>query len=346
MNMAFLYVTEQGAVLRKRGHRIVVEKDDKEILDVPCDRLQVILIFGNITLTTPALSELLDQGIEVALLTRRGRLKGQLTPVKSRNIHLRLAQFRRYDDETFRSAVGRTIVAAKIAGERDVLADHLHNHPETEIADAIARLDRTANALAGADSREKLLGQEGAAGAAYFAALGKMCRKELRFERRSKHPPLDPVNALLSLGYTLLFNELQWLLDAVGFDPYVGLYHDIEYGRASLAADLLEEFRAPVVDRLVLRLINTGVLVPEHFVQDPTGAGVRLELPAFRLFLTQFDRAMTKTDPSPATGGESFRTIVREQVAHLARVIVGGEPAYLPWNMRPRQKESSQSGGM
>lgn len=254
--MATLYVTEQGAVLRKTGERLVVEKDRTVLLEVPCRKLDAVLIYGNVQVTTQALAELLEHGVELALLSAGGKLRCQLTPPKARNVPLRMRQYEVAASEAACLPLARELVRGKIANQAAVLRRFRVNHPEAVDAGDVAELERAAAGVDRAASLEILRGIEGAAAARHFRALAGMVPPELRFEGRSRRPPRDPVNALLSLGYVLAGNELQSLLDAMGFDPYLGFFHRLDYGRPSLALDLVKEFRAALVDRFVTGLFN------------------------------------------------------------------------------------------
>ena len=243
--MAVLYLTEQQAVLRKTSDRLRLEKDGELLLEVPCAKIDAMLILGNVQVTTQALFELLDHGIELAYLSRSGQLRGQLTPPRAKNLPLRMRQYETVKDESFRLGISREIIGAKIASSAAVLRRLRKDYPDEIDRESIERIESALDAAAEAESQESLLGIEGSAAARYFQAVARAVPVELGFAHRQRRPPPDPFNALLSFGYVLAGNELQSLLDALGFDPYLGLLHEMDYGRPSLALDLLEEFRAP-----------------------------------------------------------------------------------------------------
>jgi CRISPR-associated protein Cas1 len=157
------------------------------------------------------------------------------------------------------------VVRCKIANSAAVLRRFRRNHPESIESTAIDALDLSVGSAATAASAEALRGIEGAAAARYFELFGAIVPREFSFDGRNRRPPRDPVNALLSFGYVLVGNELQSLLDGIGFDPYLGFFHRVDYGRPSLALDLLEEFRAALVDRWTATLLNLRMLVREDF---------------------------------------------------------------------------------
>lgn len=216
------------------------------------------------------------------------------------------------------------MVAAKIESGAAVLRRYRENHPEAlELAeiDAVAALSAQA---AEATSLESLRGVEGTATARYFGVLGRTVPEEIAFSGRNRRPPRDPLNALLSFGYVLVGNELQALLDAMGYDPYLGFYHQVDYGRPSLALDLLEELRAPLVDRFSAKLLNLGVLKEEDFVSSPQG-GVYLSREAQKRYFAAWEEELERL---LALDGEetSFRKLFRRQAERLARALQRGEP--------------------
>ncbi|MFY9822199.1 MAG: CRISPR-associated endonuclease Cas1 [Thermoanaerobaculia bacterium] len=322
--MATIYLTEQGSILRKTSDRLIVEKNHEVLLEVPCLKIDTILIFGNVQVTTQALAELLDHGIELALLSVSGKLRGQLTPPNPKNIRLRMRQYELAQSEGSCLDLAKRFVSAKIANSAAVLT-RLRRHAADELPlHCIQELNATIPDIEAATSLESLLGLEGAAAARYFRALGRVAPTGFAFENRSRRPPRDPLNALLSFGYVLVGKEIQSLLDAMGFDPYIGIYHQIEYGRPSLALDLLEELRAPLVDRFSLSLLNLRTLARDDFHSSPEG-GVLLGHDSMKRYFPAYEKELNA--PFSLDGGESsFRQLFRRQAERLARALVDGEP--------------------
>lgn len=323
--MAYLYITEQNSCLRKTGDRLLVKKEDETLLDVQCHKIDGVLVFGNVQITTQALHELMEHNIELAILTRTGRLVGQLTSPATKNIELRLVQFRKYDDPVFCLSYAKSLVAAKIANSRDIVTAHARNYPNpllNEVAEELSRSQATAIQVG---SMETLRGIEGTAARTYFSALSAMIRTDLAFDGRHKRPPTDPVNALLSLGYTMLFNEIASLLDGLGFDPYLGFFHAVDYGRASLAADLMEPFRAPLTDRFTLNLLNLKMFTGADFKQNPNGATVYLRSEALKRYFIEYESFMNRESPKLAErGGPTLRACLRRQAENLAATLREG----------------------
>ena len=224
--MANLYLTEQGAVLCKTGDRLLVKKDDEIILDVQCHKIETVLIFGNVQFTTQAVHELFEHGIELALLTMRGKLIGQLTPLMPKNINIRMAQYERYHDPEFALSFSKAIVIGKIRNSLEQIKRFGYSHKNVDFAQQIKSLQSKIDSVGECRTPKTLLGLEGTAARVYFGTLSKMIQGDgFLFAERKKHPATDPVNALLSFGYTLLFNEINSILDGIGFDPYIGFYH-------------------------------------------------------------------------------------------------------------------------
>jgi CRISPR-associated protein Cas1 len=185
-----------------------------------------------------------------------------------------------------------------------------------------------------ARSIESLLGIEGAASAAYFRLFGEWIPKPWRFGKRIAHPPGDPINAMLSLGYTLLYNRMTSHLNEIGLDPYQGFFHTVRYGHAALASDLIEEFRAPIADSLVLKLLRRRQLKPEDVVEDK--GDFKLKPAASKIFFTEFEQKLNSRRTAGGHGDLSltYAQIFKRQAHQIARVITGEQPRYVPFSIR------------
>ncbi len=328
--MAVIYVKEQGAIIRKRGGRLVVEKDDNALGEIPLRQTDSVSVFGNVQVTTQALSALLDRGIPLALYTRHGRLKGHLAPDLSKNVPLRVAQYRMALDDGASLRVAKAVVRAKLLNAAKLLSDYRSHYPSEELAEAVEALRRGAGEVAGAATHAELLGHEGAGAATYFGAFAGLNRSELPFGGRRKHPATDPINGLLSLGYTLVLNEIRAVAEGVGMEPHLGFLHRVDYGRPSLALDLLEAFRAPVVDRLTLKLVNEKILTGEDFGRRVSGdapGSVILAPVAFRKYVEAYEGAVTEPRVKAPSG---LREAWRADVERLAAAVRGGG-AFAPY---------------
>ncbi len=324
--MATLYLTEQGAVVRKCSEHLIVEKDETRLLEIPCADVDRVIVYGNIQVTTQAIRELAEHGIAIAYFTQGGKLLCQLTPEASKNLVLRQAQWRRHFEAEFALRFGKAVVAGKLENALAVIRDFHHNHPELDCANERTALETIRQKAGAAGNLESLRGLEGSATAAYFRVLGRMVMPPWQFVTRTRRPPRDPVNAVLSFGYVIVANELRSLLDGLGFDPYAGFYHADDYGRPSLALDLLEEFRHALVDRLALHLFNRNVFTPEDFQKTPT-SGVYLNRDGQKKFFSSYERYLGDYSDQALSAGTRtgsvghFRNIFKAQAHKLAKAI-------------------------
>jgi CRISPR-associated protein Cas1 len=332
--MTFLYITEQGAVLKKTGQRLIVEKDDQKLLDMPAANIEGVMIFGNVQFTTQAVQLLLRQGVELALFTRSGRLLGQLTDPATKNIDLRKAQFERHGEAGFVLELSRSLVSAKLANCLEFVRQFGHNHPETRLNVETDQLEQLHPRIVEADGLPALLGIEGSGARVYFQAFARMVRHGFNFDGRRRRPATDPVNALLSLGYTMVYNEIASLLDGMGFEPYLGYYHQPRHGHATLASDLMEEFRTPLVDRFTLKIVNNRMFQEgDFYLHEPSGA-VYLTDTARNRYFAAYEQFITQPTACAEDQGEStFRKLFRRQAERLKRAVVDGSQ-YKPFAFR------------
>lgn len=343
-DMAYLYLTEQGSVLRKMGDRLIVEKDDTILLDTPYHKLEAVLVFGNIQITTQAMAELLDAGIPVSLLSRQGMLRGSLQPPQGKNVLLRLAQFEVHRDPEKSMALARLTVSAKLANTAAVLAafgDREEAHSAATAA-ALAQIAEARERVAAAATIEILDGIEGAAARLYFSVLMRRNKSVFEWPGRVRHPATDPINSLLSFGYTLVTNELASVAETSGLDSYLGNLHQLDYGRQSLALDLVEPFRAPLVDRLVMTVLNRRQFAPEDF-EKGEGGGLYLESAASKRFLKEYETWMLH---EPAGGVQKgFRSALRDSVRSYASALRDSDPtAYKPFLLEPVKDDAGEGG--
>lgn len=326
--MGTIYIAEQGSLIKKRNRRLIVENRGDTVLDIPVIKVNRLFVFGNIQLTTQALTMLLENNVDIAFFTTRGTFKGKVVNDSSPNLFLRMAQLDRWKDENYRIGLCRSIVSAKLHNMITVLKKHGKNHPETGVDRSCAELEKGRIKLDEASTTNSIMGIEGGYSSIYFSTFARIFRRELQFEKRMKRPPPDPVNALLSLGYVMITNEIGYILEGMTFEPYLGFLHSIKYGRKSLALDMVEEFRQPVIDQFVLRLANLQIFKHEHFEAVP-GKGVYLNESSFKKFLGLYDDKIKEevhTDVKNVAGdGKNWRDMFRLQAGKLEKSIMNGD---------------------
>jgi CRISPR-associated protein Cas1 len=274
-----LYVTTQGAYLHREGETILIEKDKQKLLQLPIHTLGGIVCFGNVSCSPFLLGFCAERNVAVSFLTERGRFLAEVRGPVSGNVLLRRQQYRMADDPAASKAIAANVIRGKLANGRVVINRALRDHGEkidgVALQNAVKNIERTLLAVPEARDINEVRGFEGIAAAEYFNVFEHLIvnqKKDFTFTERSRRPPLDEVNALLSYVYTLLAHDVRSALETVGLDPQVGFLHRDRSGRPGLALDIMEEFRPVIADRLVLSLINRGQVSKKNFTKAASGA--------------------------------------------------------------------------
>jgi CRISPR-associated protein Cas1 len=325
-----LYIVEQGARLSHEGRRLVVTKDDAELASTPLAVVSQVVLMGNVGLTTPVIKLLLAENIDVVFLTEDGEYRGRLIGPATPHVLLRRQQYYCQADGRFALAMAQRVVGGKISNARALLMRHNRERNDPEIASVVQSLDAAVERVARTTALTSLNGVEGAATAAYFGAWKRLLKGDWRFERRIRRPPPDPINVLLSFGYTLLAHAASSAVSAVGLDPYAGFLHGVDYNRASLALDLMEEFR-PVVDGVIQWVCNSEQIGPSDFEGGSAERPVVMTPKAKHKFIQAYERRMDEEILHPR---QNQRLILRRCIlaqAHLlADCVRRRQPDYTP----------------
>lgn len=336
-----LYVTTPETYLHLENDTIRIEVERTTRLRVPLHHVGTVVCFGNVLLSTPLVHRLADDGVGLVLLDSNGRFKARLEGPVSGNVLLRQAQHQCSQDAARSLAIARSCVAGKIKNARQVL---LRGGREAKDAHDTADLTRGADdlaaalrALPAATDLDTLRGIEGEAARQYFACLKLIVRPEARehfsMDGRSRRPPRDRFNALLSFLYSMLMNDCRSAAEAAGLDPQVGFLHALRPGRAALALDLMEEFRA-IADRLALTLINRGQIGAHDFVEREGGA-VLLEGDARKAVVVAWQERKQEELSHPLLEQPiPLGLVPLVQARLLARNLRGEMPDYLPFVIR------------
>jgi CRISPR-associated endonuclease Cas1/CRISPR-associated protein Cas4 len=328
-----LYVQEPGARVSKSGETLVVQGEAGKT-EVAIGDVSELVLHGPVTLTTPALGALLAEQIPVTYASTGGWVLGHTVSTGHRNVAIRIAQYRAAFDERRSLAFARTLVAAKIRNSRVFLRRNFKAGDEARRDATLEMLARLADRAPHAPSVAELLGIEGEAAAQYFRSFSTMLGAaaqdfpEFAFEKRTRRPPADPVNAMLSLAYSLLSRTWLNALSAVGFDPYLGFYHRPRFARPALALDMMEPFRPILADSTVIQAINNGEVKRDEFIVS--GPAVNLKPHARRAFIATYERRLDQEVTHPVFGYRvSMRRLLEVQARLLARWL-GGEIAEYP----------------
>jgi CRISPR-associated protein Cas1 len=323
-----LYLNAQGARVGKSGEVLEVRDRQGSVTEIRINEICQLNIVGNVQISTQAIQALCQSEIPICYFSQSGWFYGITTGLNTKNVFLRRAQFRLAEEEWFALALARQLVAGKIRNQRTLLQ---RNHLEPP-ADALATLKQLAEAAAGAPSMDQLLGIEGLAARVYFQNFSGMIKlndtdtppAQFRFDfaGRNRRPPRDAVNAMLSLAYSLLVKDCTIACYAVGFDPFLGFYHQPRFGRPALALDLMEPLRPLIADSTVLTAINTRMVTPGDFLQ--VGPSVALTVEGRKAFFRAYELRMDSLVTHPHFNYRvSYRRLLEIQARLLARVLEG-----------------------
>lgn len=340
-----VYLNSQGLYIGKSGEVLTVKDKGKLIQEIRMKDASQVNLLGSVQISTQAVQVLMQSEIPLLYFSMGGWFYGMTQGVGLKNIMWRREQFRMADDERFCLRLAKNLVAGKIRNQRTLL---MRNHVEPP-ADTLRFMKAIMGETERADSLSSLLGIEGVAARAYFESFSGMLKVaksreqdvelaiqlptnssllHFDFKKRNRRPPRDPVNALLSLGYSLLSKDLTIACTAVGLDPYLGYYHQPRFGRPALALDLMEPFRPLVVDSAVLTAINQRMVTEKHFLQ--AGDAVALTPQGRKAFFQAYEQRMDQLVTHPIFGYRvSYRRVLEIQVRLLARLLTG-EIGYYP----------------
>jgi CRISPR-associated protein Cas1 len=307
-----------------------VTKGNQILQNFPEAHVKQVILFGNAQLTTQAMAYCLDQQIDVAFMSQAGSYRGRLLGTWPRSAGLRQRQYARSLDPAFRLRQAQACVTGKVL---NLMAFARRQQVSEKAADFLA-LRQYPEKIAQARDLDVLMGLEGSASAAYFRMFRGWIPRTFKFTNRVAHPPGDEVNALLSLGYTLLYNRFIAVINLVGLDPYQGYLHAQRSGHAALASDLMEEFRPLICDALVIKLLRLKMIKPGDFARQ--AKRYELQPPALSVYFRAFEERLDSRRQNAANEelNLTYRQSIERQVRHFARVIAGEEERYEPFAWR------------
>lgn len=329
--MRSLYVSQSGCNLSLNQEQVLIKQGPDLLDQVQLPMLEQVLIFGQSQVTSQLIRACLNRNIPIVYLSRMGRCYGRLVPIERGYRSLARQQQALSEDDRLR--VARAIVGAKVKNSRVLLQRQYRRLKSSTLKDAIANLTTSIGHIKQAEAIERLMGFEGAAAACYFAVLGEcLTNEKFSFQTRSRQPPLDPVNAMLSFGYQLLWNHLLSLIELQGLDPYEACLHQGSERHAALASDLIEEFRAPLIDSLVLYLVNSSIVSVETDFDYPAGA-CYLNGEGRKKFLRAFLQRMEESLATP-DGPQPRWDLLNRQVKLFRQFVSDPSLGYKPYVIR------------
>jgi CRISPR-associated protein Cas1 len=335
-----LYITSDDAYLSKERETFVVEVNNEKVFQAPIHSIENIVCFGFKPLTPALMAFCAENNVGISYLSETGRFLARVQGAQQGNVLLRKAQYAIADNELQSLSIARPIVAAKVSNYRSLLLRHQRNHPD-ECPDSVGLAAETMGGrfveIQQAESLDELRGHEGECATLYFAVLSSLItaqRQDFRFAQRTKRPPLDPANALLSFLYAVLANDVRSAVETTGLDPQVGFLHQVRPGRPSLALDVMEEFRAYLGDRVMLNLINLKQVTRKDFEIRESGE-VRMSDDARKTVITAYQKRKQEEITHPFLDEKmTIGLLPHVQAQLLARHIRGDIPTYPPFYMK------------
>jgi CRISPR-associated protein Cas1 len=336
---AVLYLQEPGSSVGKRSEHLVVKKEGKELSRVPMHAVRQVVVCGNVQVSTQALETLAANEVPVSHVTGHGRFIGSFVAAPAKNVSLREAQFRKFDDPVACLDLAKAVVRAKLSNQRTLLMRNLRDDDTRGSKEYGARgLWDLLRTLDNVTSVESVLGTEGQGAALYFAEFGRFLKqpptgKVFDFTTRNRRPPRDPVNALLSFAYAMLAKDYFSAVCTVGFDPYKGFFHAGRHGKPSLALDLKEEFRPVIADSVVLTLINNEMVTKGDFITWRDSC--QLTEAGRKAFFAAYEQRKATVITHPVYGYRmSYSRMLEVQARMLASFVRGGTPSYTGFTVR------------
>lgn len=328
--MTRIYITEPGARLTTRQGRLIMLVDGFQKNTWPLEQVDAVRCFGPVHISGHGLAQLFDAQIRVEWFSSRGRFRGAACQGYSLQPFVRMAHQARWQDAAYRLEMARATVQHKLEGQLALLRSCLNGleaQSQQDVGQTVLGLEQVLRRLESAPDLETVMGHEGYGSKLYFGVFGRLLRPGIPFQGRSRRPPLDAPNALLSLGYTLVGQELEGLLEAEGLEPMLAFLHGFRYGRGSLSLDLVEAFRPSLVDRWVLTLFNQRQVGLELFEQRD--GGVYLTKAGFKAVLNRYQTVM-----GDIRDGRTWRGQLRRRVEALKDAVLDGRvisrPDWLP----------------
>ncbi len=329
-----LYVQDPGLYVKKEGRCLKITKDKAVVREIPIEVVDEVVSGTSVQWSSSALQLLSSEGIPLSFMTQYGRHAGAIQPAFSKNSLLRIRQFEfRSSDRRYELAKAFSI--GKLNNMRVLMLRHDRGAGIVEegAIQAKGQISAALRKLKQVNTRDEILGYEGIGSRAYFERFALWIREPFQFSGRVRRPPTDPVNALLSLGYSLLMSSVQSAIQLVGMDPYIGFLHEAVYGRPALALDIMEEFRPIIVDSVVLRAVNQGVLAPNDF--EANGSAVLLTDAGRKSFYQLFENRMKEELIHPLFGYHlTYRRLIELQVRFVAKVVTGEISEYVSLKVR------------
>ena len=320
--MSYLYVCEQGASIGLADNRFQVKYRDGMMKSIPAETLEVIEVFGKVQITTQCIEECLKRGVNILYYSTNGAYYGRLISTNHVNVQRQRLQAERTKDLDFRIAFSKRLIDAKIRNQIVVMRRYAR-HGNYNVERLVVERQNMYKKLENAKSIEQVMGYEGTAAKTYFRELGRMIDPQFAFSGRTRRPPKDPFNSLISLGYSIILNEFYGKIEGKGLNPYFGVMHSDHEKHPTLASDLMEEWRAVLIDSLALSMLNGHELCKDDFYTETEQPGVFLEKDGFKKYIQKLENKFrTETRYlSYIDYSVSFRRAMDLQINQFVKVL-------------------------
>lgn len=320
--MSYLYVCEQGASIGLADNRFQIKCRDGMVKSIPAEVLEVIEVFGKVQITTQCIEECLKRGVNILYYSTNGAYYGRLISTNHVNVQRQRLQAERTKDLDFRIAFSKRLIDAKIRNQIVVMRRYAR-HGNYNVERSVVEMQNMYKKLENAKSIEQVMGYEGTAAKTYFRELGRMIDPQFAFSGRTRRPPKDPFNFLISLGYSIILNEFYGKIEGKGLNPYFGVMHSDHEKHPTLASDLMEEWRAVLIDSLALSMLNGHELCKDDFYTETEQPGVFLEKDGFKKYIQKLENKFrTETRYlSYIDYSVSFRRAMDLQINQFVKVL-------------------------
>lgn len=317
--MSYVYICEQGAVVGGEGNRLQIKYKDGMVKTLPIETLESIELFGRIQVSTSCMTECLKRGVTVGFFSTTGAYYGRLS--STNHVHVERQRLQTAMSVDFCLGLSKRLVSGKISNQM-VMVRRYNRYKEMNLEEDLKGMNRILEKVEQCKKIEELMGYEGAAARIYFSCLGKLIDREFYFEGRNRRPPKDPFNSLISLGYAIILNEIYGKIEGKGLNPYFGVLHQDREKHPTLASDLMEEWRAVMIDSLAMSLLNGHELKADDFYKGEDG-GLFLEKDAFKLYIGRLEKKL-RTDQKNLSYVDypiSFRRAIELQVNQFVKAL-------------------------
>lgn len=331
--MTTLYVTEAGSFIKRKGGHVVVGRNHEVLFEVPFESIDDVTVFNSVHISASLITDFIANGIPITWLSGYGKYFGTLINTNTVDIHKHQRQFTIRGDKEFCLELSKKIITAKVNNQLTILRRYERNLPEGTVNMQINNICHIRKNIYKATTTDELMGYEGIISRIYFEALGKIVPPKFAFTKRSKQPPLDPFNAMLGLGYSMLFNEIMAGAINAGLHPFVGCMHALKGGHPALISDLIEEWRAPVIDSLVLTLVKRNMIYPEEDFQY-ADEGCYLNSEGRKIFLGAYNKKIKSTNQYMEMSQSYRESIYRQCKSYASSIMNLDLERYAPLEIR------------